>query len=137
MPESERFLHHGLKGLHQSVSALTSDLLSQSIPNSIFSRSSESHNQDKVSLGMTGAVKAEAMIDMLYTIQSMYFICLAQALDIREITLQSEGSKDIYEKIRKIIPTVRKDMALGDKVNELKDVLKNMASHYERTLPIL
>ena len=46
--KEEKHLHHGLKGLHQCVSALTSEIMALSIPNGIFSRSSESHNQDKI-----------------------------------------------------------------------------------------
>ncbi len=53
------FLHHGLKGLHQAVNAITSEILALATPNGIFSRSSESHNQDKVSLGMSAAVQAQ------------------------------------------------------------------------------
>ncbi|NJM10199.1 MAG: aromatic amino acid lyase [Bdellovibrionaceae bacterium] len=54
----ERHLHHGLKGLHQSVSAVTSEILARATPGGIFSRSSESHNQDKVSLGMSAPFRA-------------------------------------------------------------------------------
>ncbi|MEQ1878114.1 MAG: aromatic amino acid ammonia-lyase, partial [Bdellovibrionia bacterium] len=72
MPESERFLHHGLKGLHQSVSAITSEIMARANPNSTHSRSSESHNQDKVSLGMSAASQTHELLESLFHVQSMY-----------------------------------------------------------------
>jgi histidine ammonia-lyase len=36
LPEEERHLHHGLKGLHQAVSALTSEVMARSTPGGIF-----------------------------------------------------------------------------------------------------
>jgi phenylalanine ammonia-lyase len=137
IPENERFLHHGLKGLHQSVSALTSDIMSQSIPNSIFSRSSECHNQDKVSLGMTAAVRCSQMIETLYTIQAMYLICLTQALDLRGIEIKDEGARLIYDKVRRLVPMIQKDMALGEKIVEVSLMLKDLSTSFERKLSLL
>ena len=127
----EKFLHHGLKGLHQAVSALTSELLSRSIPNSIFSRSSESHNQDKVSLGMSAAVQCSDNIDTLYSIQAMHLICLVQALDLRKISLKGETSLEFYSLVRRIVPFVNRDQALGDKILALTNELKRYSQTYE------
>ncbi len=130
LPESERFLHHGLKGLHQSVSALTSDLLSQSIPNSIFSRSSESHNQDKVSLGMTAAVRCSDMLGTLFTIQAQYLICLAQALDLRDIKLEGKDAVYFYNLVRTHVPHIKRDQSLGENIKNLSENLKHVAMEY-------
>jgi histidine ammonia-lyase len=127
IPEADRFLHHGLKGLHQSVNAITSEILARTLPNTIFSRSSESHNQDKVSLGMSAAVQCSEMIEPLYTIQAMYLICLAQALDLRGIQLQGTTSRKLYELVRKTVPRVKRDTALGDGIRTLADKLKDLA----------
>ena len=83
LPEEERYLHHGLKGLHQSVGAITSEIMARTMPNGVFSRSSESHNQDKVSLGMSAATACSDILESLFTVQALYLICLAQALDLR------------------------------------------------------
>jgi phenylalanine ammonia-lyase len=128
IPESERFLHHGLKGLHQSVNAITSEILQRTMPGTVFSRSSESHNQDKVSLGMSAAVQCSEMIEQLYTIQSMYLICLAQAIDLRGIELQGAISKQMYELVRQTLPRVKRDIALGNSVKILSERLKNQAA---------
>jgi histidine ammonia-lyase len=127
LPVEKRFLHHGLKGLHQAVSALTSETMARTMPNGVFSRSSESHNQDKVSLGMSAAVQCSQMMDPIFTIMSMYLVCLTQALDLRHIQLQGADSIRMYKMIRAQVPLVSKDQPLGDEIARIAENLKQMA----------
>jgi histidine ammonia-lyase/phenylalanine ammonia-lyase len=124
MPESERHLHHGLKGLHQAVGALTSEILAKATPNGIFSRSSESHNQDKVSLGMSAAVQCHEMIDQVFTVAAIYLICLAQALDLRGVQIVGPVSRYYYDLVRSITPFIDSDRALERPVRELANRLR-------------
>lgn len=124
---AERNIHHGLKGLHQAISAITSEVIQKSIPNGIFSRSSESHNQDKVSLGMSSAISCQEMIKGLFTITSMQLVCLAQALEIKKIQLQGEESQQLFNLIRTHIPFVKNDMSLGQQIKSLSEELKQIA----------
>ena len=130
IPPAERFLHHGLKGLHQAVNAITSEIMARATPNGIFSRSSESHNQDKVSLGMSAAVQCSQMIEPLYTIQAMYLICLTQALDLRGIRLKGDESQAMYQLVRDTVPFVSRDKALGEEVKVLAEKLKLRATNH-------
>ena len=126
--DEENFLHHGLKGLNQSVSAITSEILAKSIPNSIFSRSSESHNQDKVSLGMSAGVQLSEMIPQLYNVLSMHLICLAQALDLRGVELAGEESRAMYLAVRKHCPFVEQDQPLDRAITSLSAALRTEQS---------
>ncbi len=128
IPEEDRSLHHGLKGVHQNVSAITSEVMSKSVPNGIFSRSSESHNQDKVSLGMTAAVQCFEQIESMYNIMSCYLLCLVQALDLKDRTLSGKISTPIYEKIRDIVGPISFDQPLDEKINKIKEEL-TLLSH--------
>lgn len=130
----ERHLHHGLKGLHQSVGALTSEIMSKAMPNGIFSRSSESHNQDKVSLGMSAAVQCMHMNEQVLTVMSLYFICLAQALDLRGIQLKGERSKKLYQIIRAAVPFVSHDQPLDTGIQKLRAALRERAQENWRRL---
>ena len=47
--------HHGFKAMQITASALTAEALKLTMPASAFSRSTESHNQDKVSMGTIAA----------------------------------------------------------------------------------
>lgn len=127
LPEDERHLHHGLKGLHQSVGAVTSEILARATPNGIFSRSSESHNQDKVSLGMSAAVQCAEMLEPLFTIITMQSVILAQALDLRGVKLEGEVSRKMYELVRRHVPFVKQDQALGQPIASLRAALKDLS----------
>jgi len=127
LPRDKRFLHHGLKALHQSVSAITSEIMAKAIPNGIFSRSAESHNQDKVSLGMSAAVQCSEMIEQMLRLQTMVLICVAQAMDLRKITPQSPLSQEMYTRIRKHVPFVTHDVPLSDNIMSLVDDFKALA----------
>jgi histidine ammonia-lyase len=125
--KEEHFLHHGLKGLHQSVSAVTSEILAKATPNSIFSRSAESHNQDKVSLGMSAGVQLLEMIPQVYNVLAMHLACLAQALDLREISLAGEENTALYSLVRKHVPFVQFDQPLDRSISALSLALRETA----------
>ncbi|MFZ3231642.1 MAG: aromatic amino acid ammonia-lyase [Pseudobdellovibrio sp.] len=122
-----RNIHHGLKGVHQAVSAITSEVIQKSIPSGIFSRSSESHNQDKVSLGMSAATSCSEMLKGVYKISAMQLVCLAQAIDLKKINLVGSESKELYDLVRKHVPFVNQDMSLGHQIFELTEELKKQA----------
>jgi histidine ammonia-lyase len=124
MTSEERHLHHGLKGLHQAVNAITSEVMAKTMPNGIFSRSSESHNQDKVSLGMSAAVQCSQIFPSMYSIMAMHLTCLAQALDLRGVRLKGERSRLLYEKVRRQIPFIERDCALGERIESLAQSLR-------------
>lgn len=127
LSEEERSLHHGLKGLHQATSALTSEIMAKAIPNSIFSRSAECHNQDKVSLGMSGVVQLGQLLTQMNSLASLYLICIGQALDLRKVVLKNGASLELYQALRKHVPFVVKDMSLDKQIKALKNELfKNM-----------
>ncbi|MGZ3723580.1 MAG: HAL/PAL/TAL family ammonia-lyase, partial [Bdellovibrionales bacterium] len=128
LPPEERHLHHGLKGLHQSVGAITSEIMAKATPGGIFSRSSESHNQDKVSLGMSAAVQCSEMLEPLFTIMSIQSIVLAQALDLRGVKLTGKESSEMYSLIRGIVPFVGKDQSLGANINKLRENFKELSA---------
>lgn len=119
MPEEFRHCHQGLKGVHQAVSAITSEILQRSIPNGIFSRSSESHNQDKVSMGMGAAMSAYHQMQAVIRIMTMHLISLAQAIDLSGIKLKGAQSLETYNVIRSFIPMIKEDTELGPQIQKL------------------
>jgi histidine ammonia-lyase len=57
-------LNHGFKAVQIGVSAWTAEALKQTLAASIFSRSTECHNQDKVSMGTIAARDASRVITL-------------------------------------------------------------------------
>ncbi|MEM7645903.1 MAG: aromatic amino acid ammonia-lyase [Pseudomonadota bacterium] len=130
IPNEERFIHHGLKGLNQAMSAITSELMPMAMPGGLHSRSSEAHNQDKVSLGLSACVQAEAMFDRLFSIFSIHLVGLCQAIDLRQIQLKSPVLTKLYKATRNCSQPVCRDRALDQDLNRLKLELKKMSGAY-------
>ena len=93
-------LHHGFKGMQLSCSALTAEALKLCNPASIHSRSTEAHNQDKVSMGTIAARDARSIVEIAQHIAAIHLIALAQALDLRGIEQASPKAREAHAMIR-------------------------------------
>jgi histidine ammonia-lyase len=76
-------LHHGFKGAQITASALTAEALKGTMPAASFSRSTESHNQDKVSMGTIAARDALAICDLAANVGAIHLLAAAQACELR------------------------------------------------------
>lgn len=76
-------INHGLKALQISVSAWTAEALKQTMPASVFSRSTECHNQDKVSMGTIAARDALRVLDLTEQVAAAGLIAARQGLELR------------------------------------------------------
>lgn len=132
--KAQRHLYHGLKGVHQNLSAITAEIMAKATPNSIFSRSSESHNQDKVSLGMSAAVQCADQLETMVTVLTCALCCLAQALDLRKIQLKGQASRRYYALVREHIAFVRRDTRLDGSLARLRQALLRDTREQARAL---
>jgi len=80
---AEPALHHGFKGLQITASALTAEALKETMPAAAFSRSTESHNQDKVSLGTIAARDAIRVGTLVAGVVAVHLLAATQAAEIR------------------------------------------------------
>lgn len=80
---SAETVHHGMKASQIACSALTAETLQAAAPATVFSRSSEAHNQDKVSMGTTAARQALEVIQGVTRVLAIHLLAVCQALDIR------------------------------------------------------
>ena len=76
-------INHGLKAVQIGVSAWTAEALKLTMPASVFSRSTECHNQDKVSMGTIAARDALRVVELTEQVASAHIIACAQAIRIR------------------------------------------------------
>lgn len=82
-PGTNRKIHHGFKAAQITASSITAEALRESAPASIFSRSTESHNQDKVSLGTIAAKNAATINTLVSKVIAVQLLCGAQACRLR------------------------------------------------------
>ncbi|NMM28950.1 MAG: aromatic amino acid lyase [Glaciimonas sp.] len=80
---ARRAINHGLKALQISCSAWTAEALKLTMPASAFSRSTECHNQDKVSMGTIAARDCLRVIELTEQVAAALLIAVQQAVRLR------------------------------------------------------
>jgi histidine ammonia-lyase len=83
-------LNHGFKAVQIGVSAWTAEALKNCMPASVFSRSTECHNQDKVSMGTIAARDCMRVLQLTEQVQAAHLLACVQAIVVRE---HVEGKK--------------------------------------------
>ena len=76
-------IHHGLKALQIASSAWTAEALKLTMPASVFSRSTECHNQDKVSMGTIAARDALRVLELTEQVAAGHLIACVQSVRLR------------------------------------------------------
>ncbi|MDK6075942.1 HAL/PAL/TAL family ammonia-lyase [Massilia varians] len=76
-------ISHGLKALQISVSAWTAEALKLTMPASVFSRSTECHNQDKVSMGTIAARDCLRVLELTEQVAAALLIAVGQGIWLR------------------------------------------------------
>ncbi|MBJ7314070.1 histidine ammonia-lyase [Rugamonas sp. CCM 8940] len=77
-------INHGLKALQISVSAWTAEALKLTMPASVFSRSTECHNQDKVSMGTIAARDCLRVLQLTEQVVAALLITVRQGVWLRQ-----------------------------------------------------
>jgi histidine ammonia-lyase len=76
-------ISHELKALQISSSAWTAEALKLTMPASVFSRSTECHNQDKVSLGTISARDALRVLELTEQVAAAHVVTTRQAVFLK------------------------------------------------------
>ncbi|MPW37185.1 MULTISPECIES: HAL/PAL/TAL family ammonia-lyase [Vibrio] len=76
-------INHGFKAVQIGISAWTAEALKHTMPASVFSRSTECHNQDKVSMGTISARDCVRVLELTEQVASASLLASVQALEIR------------------------------------------------------
>ena len=101
---SDKNYFHGFKAMQITLSSLSADVMMNITPASVFSRPTESMNQDKVSMGTTAAIHFKNQLPNLENMLAIAMMGLAQAVDIRE-------KKGISPHLEKVYNTIREEVA--------------------------
>jgi histidine ammonia-lyase len=125
----ERLAHHGFKAMQISASALTAEAAKLSMPASVFSRSTESHNQDKVSMGTIAARDCLRVLELSETVAVIVLLADCQAVDLRGAGSFGSHTRALYEFIRRDVPMVELDR------RQDLDIAQVLARHRAGALP--
>ena len=113
-----RSINHGFKAVQIGASAWTAEALKLTMPASVFSRSTECHNQDKVSMGTISARDCIRVIELTEQVCAATLLAMVQGIDLR--IMQGELVRDnlapalneCMAQVRELSAFVEEDRAL-------------------------
>ncbi len=120
-------INHGLKALQISVSAWTAEALKQTMPASVFSRSTECHNQDKVSMGTIAARDCLRVLELSEQVVAAMLIAARQGLGLRarqQTLALGAGAAAMFDELSARIPLIEEDRALDRELLALVQALR-------------
>ena len=103
---------HGFKGMQITLSALTAEALQASMPVASFSRSTESHNQDKVSMGTIAAREALRVCELVSHAVAVHLLATTQACELRGGLGARPAVAALVRAVRGLSPTLEDDRCL-------------------------
>jgi histidine ammonia-lyase len=106
-------LNHGFKAVQIAASAWTAEALKLTMPASVFSRSTECHNQDKVSMGTIAARDCIRIIELTEQVAAAMLIAVVQGVELRGNQAGlSAGLRITLEQVRAKIGFLETDRAM-------------------------
>ncbi|MFT3761467.1 MAG: aromatic amino acid ammonia-lyase [Pseudoxanthomonas sp.] len=122
-------INHGLKALQISASAWTAEALKSTLPASVFSRSTECHNQDKVSMGTIAARDCLRVLELTEQVVAAMLIAARQGVELRRridprAVLAGDPAR-MFEDLRQRIALVEEDRALDGELLSLLDAIRD------------
>lgn len=118
---------HGFKSPQIALSSLAAEALARCMPMSAFSRSTEAHNQDKVSMGAAAARSARDVVEIARRCCAMHLLGAAQAADLRGADGLGEGTAIVHRRIREVSPFVERDRPLQNDVVAVAELIRTGA----------
>ena len=122
-------INHGFKAVQIAASAWTAEALKNTVPASIFSRSTECHNQDKVSMGTIAARDSVRVNKLTAQVMSASLLASFQALDLRlkkgELAPQDLGQAEkTYNEVAAFFSPLEDDRPLEDDLRATLELIE-------------
>ncbi len=121
----DQIVHHGFKAMQISTSALAAEALKLTMPASAFSRSTESHNQDKVSMGTIAARDLLRIVELTETVAAIALLATQQAVDLRGVETCGTRARELHAAVRVHVPMVVEDRRQDRDIAQILDMLRN------------
>jgi histidine ammonia-lyase len=122
-------VNHGLKALQIGASAWTAEALKLTMPASVFSRSTECHNQDKVSMGTIAARDCLRVIELTEQVAAALLVAVRQACTQRHPEGLPDhlgaGLRNCFERVAELVPFVGEDRRLDHDLRRLLAVIRH------------
>jgi len=123
--------NHGFKAVQIASSAWTAEALKNAMPASVFSRSTECHNQDKVSMGTIAARDCIRIIELTEQVASAALLAAVQAVNLRlrnkelhSVNIQKNAA-GIYEGVLSFFLPLEEDRMLEGDLKKTLAAIRN------------
>jgi len=121
----EAGIHHGFKGMQLCCSAMTAEAMKLCNPATIHSRSTEAHNQDKVSMGAIAARDARTIVELAENVAAIHLIACCQALELRGVDRSSPRTRAAFELVREVVPYLDGDRYLDEDIARTVELIRS------------
>jgi histidine ammonia-lyase len=123
-------INHGLKAVQIGSSAWTAEALKLTMPASVFSRSTECHNQDKVSMGTIAARDCLRVLELTEQVAAAHTLAVCQGLNLREkvnaVPLELKPELQAFRRqIAELSPFIDEDRPLEMELRALMRLIRD------------
>ena len=125
-------INHGFKAVQIGTSAWTAEALKLTMPASVFSRSTECHNQDKVSMGTIAARDCLRVLELTEQVAAAHLMATVQGVTLRQRQGAVELSPDVAAFVASLgvhSPFLDEDRPLESELRRLSELMR--AEHWE------
>ncbi|HAS6389981.1 HAL/PAL/TAL family ammonia-lyase [Vibrio vulnificus] len=130
--EGERkSINHGFKAVQIGISAWTAEALKHTMPASVFSRSTECHNQDKVSMGTIAARDCLRVLELTEQVAAASLLAATQGIEIR----RRRGELDenhMSDRLKAICSSVLNEFEFVTEDRPLEKDLRQFIAHIQQ-----
>jgi histidine ammonia-lyase/phenylalanine ammonia-lyase len=95
------------------------------MPATAFSRSTESHNQDKVSMGTIAARDARTCVELVQEIAAIELLAACQAVDLRGSEGLGRGTAAAHALIRAHVPFAGRDRRMDGDIAVVVNLIRS------------
>lgn len=117
-------LHHGFKGMQIAASSLVAEALQLCMPATVFSRSTECHNQDKVSMATIGARRTRDAVQLIERATAIHLIALCQAAELRG-PHHLGRTRAAYDRVRAVTQPLEGDREMETDIEAVVELMRN------------
>lgn len=121
----QALINHGFKAVQIAVSAWTAEALKLTMPASVFSRSTECHNQDKVSMGTIAARDCLRILELTEQVAAAVLLAVVQGVELRGSTQLSPALQKTMASVRQFSPFLVADRALEQELRHGLALIRN------------
>jgi histidine ammonia-lyase len=94
------------------------------MPASVFSRSTEGHNQDKVSMGSIAALDLAQILDLTETVAAVTLIAFAQAVELRGLSGMPEPIRALHAAVRERVARTDEDRRMDGDISAVLGLIR-------------